>query len=77
MSGILYTCAGDELPGDAELINADGVHFTTIVASRCHAEWYCTSNGYTWRWREGIDPEDPTTWPAPPEDPQPEPEPAK
>ncbi|NYE62183.1 hypothetical protein FHW58_003398 [Duganella sp. 1224] len=77
MSTIPYTCTGQENAGDAELFDAQGEHFTTIFASRCFADWYCASNGWTWRWRNGVDPDDPTTWPAPqesePQDPSPTP----
>ncbi|TFW15975.1 hypothetical protein [Duganella callida] len=71
-----YTCTGFEKTGDVELLDGSGNHFTTIVASRCFAEWYCAEHGYTWRWRDGIDPDDPSTWPPPPEDPPPDPAPA-
>lgn len=66
-----YTCTGEELPGDAELFDENGIHFNTIWASHCFADWYCVNNGWTWQWRSGIDPDDPSTWPQP-LDPEPE-----
>lgn len=65
-----YPCTGGEKPGNANLY-LDGVKFNTISASRCFLEWYCPANGYTWDWRDGIDPDDETTWPEPPVDPDP------
>jgi hypothetical protein len=69
-----YVCTGFEPAGDAEFFDADGNFVTALVASRCYADYWATGNGYTWRWRDGIDPDDPTTWPdyVPPEDPAPE-----
>lgn len=70
-----YNCTGDEAPGNANLYK-DGVWFNCIYTSRCYADYYCEKYGYTWDWRDGIDPDDPTTWPGyiPPEDPPAEPE---
>lgn len=63
MPDIPYTCTGHEKPGDANIYE-NGVHINTLNASRCFAEWYCATFGYTWDWRDGIDPDDPETWPA-------------
>jgi hypothetical protein len=69
-----YPCLGSEAAGDAVLTDSEGEYVNTIHASRCFLEWYCPPNGYAWAWRDGIDPDDPTTWPdyVPPEDPAPE-----
>lgn len=76
MPEIPYTCSGRELPGNANIYE-NGVKINTINASRCFCDWYCTSNNYTWDWRDGIDPDDETTWPGyePPEDPPVDPDP--
>ena len=57
------TCTGFEAAGDAELLDAGGVVVNAIYASRCFLDWYCPQIGFTWRWRDGIDPDDPLTWP--------------
>lgn len=71
MESVPYTCTGTENPGNAELFDADGNYLTAIYASRCYADWWTRTNGWTWRWRDGVDPDDPTTWPGyePPEEP--------
>lgn len=69
----IYTCTGREKPGDANIYD-NGVKINTINASRCHVTYYCALNpGYTWDWRDGIDPDDQTTWPGyiPPVEPKP------
>lgn len=68
MPTVPYTCTGWEPAGDAEIYDSENNLVTTIVASSCFADWYCASNGYTWKWREGTDPNAP-----PPEDPPPSP----
>ena len=71
-----YPCAGTEAAGSVELINPDGTVSNAILASRCFADWFCSFMPYTWRWRDGIDPDDPTTWPlSPPEPTEPPQEP--
>ncbi|MES2349143.1 MAG: hypothetical protein V4641_16400 [Pseudomonadota bacterium] len=68
-----FTCTGQEPAGDAEIYDKDGAQVTVIVASTCFAKWYCENFGYTWKWRNGVDPDDPTTWPGyiPPKPPDP------
>lgn len=66
MEYIPYTCTGAEKAGNANIYEG-GVKINTINTSRCHVEWYCATNGYTWDWRDG-DPDAP-----PPEDPPAEP----
>lgn len=64
-----YNCTGSEAQGDAYVYNADGEQVNVVQGSRCFLDWYCPAMGFTWEWRFGIDPDDPTTWPQPPEDP--------
>lgn len=67
-----YLCTGEEKPGRVELFSA-GVKFNIIMSSRCFAEYLCAVNeGWTWEWENGVDPDDPTTWPGyePPEEPE-------
>ncbi len=63
MATVAYTCSGYEPAGDVELFDKDGVFLTSILASRCFANWWSITNGWTWAWRDGVDPEDPATWP--------------
>jgi hypothetical protein len=66
-----YTCSGLEAHSAVELLDAAGNFINAIESSRCFADWYCAGMGYTWRWRNGVGPDDPTTWPVEPEE-QPE-----
>jgi hypothetical protein len=73
-----YTCTMSEKPGDADIFDAAGLKINTIRASKCHLDWWCPPNGCTWAWRDGVDPDDPSTWPdyQPPDNPPMDPPPA-
>jgi hypothetical protein len=64
MPNIPYTCTNDESQGRA-IIYKDGAYLNLISASRCFAEYLCAVNGWTWDWENGVDPDDPSTWPLP------------
>lgn len=66
-----YPCSGLEPHGAVILYGLDGSYLNTVESSACFANWYCSFMGYTWHWRDGIDPDDPATWPdyQPPENP--------
>lgn len=66
MPTVPYICTGWELPGEAEIYDSSNNLLTVIVASACFANWYCESNGYTWKWREGTDPDAPLETEDPP-----------
>lgn len=70
MEPIPYTCTNTENIGRVEIFE-NGEKINTIMASRCFSEWYCATYGYTWEWENGVDPDDPTTWPEQPEPPTP------
>lgn len=70
-----YPCWGGENPGIAVLTDASGNYVNAIYASRCFLDWYCPPNNLTWEWRDGIDPDDPSTWPPEPEPTEPPQEP--
>lgn len=73
MPTIPYTCTGQEAPGNAAFYGPNGNLVTVLWASRCFSDYYCQIMGYTWNWYDGIDPDDPTTWPGyePPAEPTP------
>jgi len=56
-----YYCTNQENSGIAEFLDAEGNLVTALASSRCFADWYCiyTAAGWTWRWRNGVDPDAP------------------
>lgn len=66
MPDVPYTCTGQENQGRVKLYEIDQP-MRLIMASRCFMEYYEIVSGCTWEWENGVDPDDPTTWPQPPE----------